>query len=436
MHTLQDTHHTKTVNLNETQMNRIHIILVISLSFFFQQFACGQANQNIQFLQKDGTLDSLYSKNLNEHRKFYVQLPADYDPTKNQKYPVAYILDGEVFLPTVNNVQSFYSGGFTPEMVLVGISNNKHRMRDLTTSKVTEMYGMPFEQENGDAANFNKFIETELIPFIENKYPVTNFRTLIGHSYGGLFTIYTLINHPELFSNYVAIDPSLDWDDQKLLNEAKEKLSRQNYKRKSLFMSLGGQLHMQDSKVTIDNVMQDKSGATLFARSNITFSNIVEQNKNNGLAFDWKFYPNDLHGTIPFPSIMDGLMTVFEWYQMENTDKINSFETSKEELSEIVKYRKQKLEDHFGYSEPPYPEELLIMSGYKNMDMNQMEKAKMYFEFAIEYYPNNANAYDSMADYYERNNDYKKALTFVIKAFEISGETYHEQRIKELKEKK
>ena len=80
---------------------------------------------------------------------------------------------------------------------------------------------MPFEQENGKAANFSKFIETELIPFVEHKYPVTNFRSLIGHSYGGLFTIYTLINHSHLFSNYLAIDPSLDWDSQKLLNEAK-----------------------------------------------------------------------------------------------------------------------------------------------------------------------------------------------------------------------
>ena len=417
-------------------MNRTQIILVLGISLFLQKFGYGQANQNIQFLQKVGTLDSLYSKSLNEHRKFYVQLPVDYDPTKNQKYPVAYILDGEVFLPTVNNVLNFYSGGFMPEMILVGISNNKNRMRDLTTSKVTEMYGMPFEQENGDAANFINFMETELIPFIENKYPVTNFRTLIGHSYGGLFTIYTLINHSELFSNYIAIDPSLDWDNQKLLKEAQNKLSDNSYEGKSLFMSLGGQLHMQDSNVTIDNVMQDKSGSTLFARSNIAFSEIAKKNDENGLAFDWKFYPIDLHGTISFPSIMDGLITIFGWYKMENTNKINSFETPKEELSEIIKRREQKLKDHFGYAVPAYPEELLTILGYMNMDMNQMKKAKMYFEFAIEYYPQSENTYDSMADYYERNGDNDNAIKFVTKAFEINGDDSFSARIEALKEKK
>ena len=416
-------------------MNRIQIIIVIGLFFLIQPFTHGQTTQHSQFLQKVGVLDSIYSKSLKEYRKFYVQLPANYSNNNKEKYPVVFILDGEVLLPTVNNVQNFYSGGFTPEMVLVGISNDNHRMRDLTTSKVTEMYGMPFNEENGEAAIFSDFIETELIPFVENKYPVTNFRTLIGHSYGGLFTIYTLINHPELFSNYIAIDPSLDWNDQKLSTQAKDQFSSNNYNGKSLFMSLSGQLHMQKPEVTIDNVMQDTSDFTIFARSNMAFSEIAKQNDQNGLDFNWKFYPKDLHGTIPFPSILDGLITVFEWYQWENTDKFNSPETPKEELLSIIKYREQKLENNFGYSVPPYPEDILTMSGYMNMDMDQPEKAKMFFELAIEFYPNSSNTYDSMADYYERNEDYDNALKFVTKAYEISAQDYYKKRMEALKNK-
>ena len=410
--------------------NRLKIVVTIGLIFVFQQFANGQTNQHTQFLQKVGVLDSVYSKSLKEYRKFYVQFPAYYNANKKEKYPVVFILDGEVLLPTVNNVQNFYSGGFTPDMVLIGISNANNRTRDLTISKID-----PKNEDQGEAANFSIFLETELIPFIENKYPVTNFRTLIGHSYGGLFTIYTLIHHPELFSNYLAIDPSLDWDNQKLLKEAQDILSRNDYKEKSLFMSLGGQLHWQDSKITIDNVMQDTSDFTLFPRSNIAFSDIVKQNNKNGLFFDWKFYPKDLHGTIAFPSIMDGLISIFQWYRMENTDKINSFDTSKEELFGIIKYREEKLKSHFGYAVQPYPEELLNMSGYMKMDMEQMEKAKMYFELAIEYYPKSANAYDSMADYYERNGDNDNALKFVTKAYEISNDDYYKERIEALKKK-
>jgi hypothetical protein len=413
----------------------LKIVLTIGLIIFFQEFVTAQGNQNQQFLQKVGVVDSLYSEILSESRKVYIQIPSSFNPSKNQKYPVVFILDGEIFLPTVNDVQNYYSGGFTPEMVLVGIVNDKNRVRDLTTSTITAKYGMSFNEKNGEADNFRKFIEKELIPFIESKYPVTNYRTLIGHSYGGLFTISTLINQPNLFSNYLAIDPSLDWDDQKLLNEAHKIIATQNYENKALFMSLSGQLHMQNSQITIDNVMQDTTDFTLFARSNIAFSNLVKQNAKNGLSFEWKLYPRDIHGTIPFPSIMDGLISLFEWYQMENTDKINSFDTPKDELFSIIKYREKKLKKHFGYYEPPYPEELLNMSGYMNMDMQQPEKAKMYFELATEYYPESANAYDSMADYYEAQGDFTNAIKYATKAFEINGSDFYKKRIEELKRK-
>ena len=410
-------------------------LLTIVLIIFCQEFVNAQANQNHHYLQKIGVVDSLYSEVLNESRKVYIQLPASYDPEQKQKYPVAFILDGENFLPTVNDVQNYYSGGFTPEMVLVGIANDKNRVRDFTTSTITTKYGMPFNEKNGEADNFRKFIQKELIPFIESKYPVTNYRTLIGHSYGGLFTISTLIHQPNLFANYLAIDPSLDWDNQKLLKEAQVLLPSPKYQGKSLFMSLSGQLHMQNSQVTVDNVMEDTTDFTLFARSNITFSNLVNQNTKNGLSFEWKFYPTDLHGTIPLPSIMDGLISIFEWYQMENTDKINSFDTPKEELYKILKHREKKLQRHFGYSEPPYPEDLLNMSGYMNLDMNEPEKAKIYFELAIEYYPESANAYDSMADYYENQKDIPNALRFAEQASQRSDARHYKNRIQELKNK-
>jgi len=413
----------------------LKIILTIALILSFQQLVKAQGNKNQQYLQKVGVLDSLYSEILSESRKVYIQLPASYNPEKEQKYPVAFILDGEIFLPTVNDVQNYYSGGSTPEMVLVGIANDKNRVRDLTTSTISTKYGMPFNEKNGEADNFRKFIKEELIPFIENKYPVTKYRTLIGHSYGGLFTISTLIHQPNLFANYLAIDPSLDWDNQKLLNETEEKLVTQNYKNKALFMSLSGQLHMQNSEITIDNVMQDTTDYTLFPRSNIDFSKLAKENAKNGFSFEWKFYPNDIHGTISFPSIMDGLISLFEWYQMENTDKINSYDTPQEELFSIIKFREKKLKEHFGYDEPPYPEELLNMLGYMNMDMQQPKKAKMYFELAIEYYPKSANVYDSMADYYEAQGDFINAIKYVSKAFELNSIDSYKKRIERLRRK-
>ena len=391
------------------------------------------AQTETEFLNQIGIVDSVYSSILKESREIYIHVPETYNPDGKTKYPVAYILDGELFLTPLTVVNQFYTGGFMPEMVLVGISNSKNRLRDLTTSPVAELYGMPASEKNGEAENFTQFIEKELIPFVEKNYPVTSYRTLIGHSYGGLFTMYTLMYHSELFENYLAIDPSLDWDNQKILKDSKTLLAKKDFSSKSLFMSLNGHLHLEKTSVTIDNVLDDTSDFTLFSRSNLLMSNEITKNSKNGLSFIWKFYPNDLHGTIVLPSLMDGLISVFDWYQTKNFDRINSPETATSELSQIISERAEKLEKHFGYSEPPFPEEILNVLGYMSMDREQLEKAKMYFESAIKYYPESPNVYDSMADFYERQQDKKNALKFVTKAFELSGSEYHKQRMEDFK---
>lgn len=406
------------------------LLLPTILTIFFIGF---KAQAQSDYLIQIGIKDSINSTILDESRDFYVDLPASYVEGSDTKYPVVYLLDGDVMFNALHTVHSYYSGGFMPEMILIGISNAENRTRDLTTSELTERRGQAFNQENGAAEKFSSFLESELIPFIEEKYPVTNYRTLIGHSYAGLFTVNMLLKHTDLFENYLAIDPSMDWDDQKLLKESKEIFSQNSFKGKSLFVSLGGQLHMADTSITIDNVMKDTTEFTLFARSNIELSEIVNAHKDNELNFEWKFYPNDLHGTIPLPSIMDGLIDIFTWFQMEDINKFNDPETPKEVLYEIIKRREVKLKAHFGYNEAPYPDYLINMLGYMSMDMNMPEKAEMYFQLNTEYFPNDANAFDSLADYYESQNDTENALKNVTKAYELSGSDYHKKRIEDLK---
>lgn len=410
----------------------ISIFLFMISALGANQFTIAQSSH----LFEVGVSDSLYSNTLNETRDIWVQLPDNYDPNSKRKYPVIYVLDGGVHLNAVSTVHSYYGQGFFPEMIIIGISNREHRTRDLTTSELEIRRGATYEQEHGGADNFTNFIENELIPFVDGKYPTTNYRTLIGHSYAGLFTINTLINHTELFHNYLAIDPSLDWDDQKLLKQSKEILQSKDFKGRSLFMSLGGQLHMQNSDININNVMQDTSEYTLFSRSNIEFYKVANENKQKDLNVSWKFYESDLHGTIPLPSIRDGLIDLFNWYPIEGTYQFNDPETPKEVLVQLIRNREKKLAAHFGYSVPPFPEDLLNMLGYMNLEWGKLEKSLAFFQLNIEYFPNSANAYDSISDYYASQNDYKNALKYVTKAYEISKIDYYKQRMEEFRNKK
>ena len=109
----------------------ISLLLIIGWIFSTHQVAMGQTNQSSQFLQTVGVLDSVYSERLKEFRKFFLQLPVDYQDNRDKQYPFVFIIDGEVLLPTVNNVQGFYGGGFIPEAILIAISNDHNRTRDL-----------------------------------------------------------------------------------------------------------------------------------------------------------------------------------------------------------------------------------------------------------------------------------------------------------------
>ena len=100
-----------------------------------------------------------------------------------------------------------------------------------------------------------------------------------------------------------------------------------------------------------------------------------------------------------------------------------------------MKNQEEIYSKHFGYPTPPMIEEMLNGYGYMNMQMGQPEKAFMFFEMNIKYNPKNAIAYESLADYYQSQNDIPNALKYLSKAFELSGKDYYKERIEELKNK-
>ena len=84
-------------------------ILILMLLGIYQ-YSWSQSNFKVQI----GKIDSLYSNILQESREIYIQLPESFNPDSDTKYPVTYILDGDVMLNELHTVHSYYSGGFMP----------------------------------------------------------------------------------------------------------------------------------------------------------------------------------------------------------------------------------------------------------------------------------------------------------------------------------
>ena len=95
-----------------------------------------------------------------------------------------------------------------PDIIVVGIPNTD-RSIDLTPTHVVDA---PDDSTSGGGENFISFIEKELMPFIDNKYPTEPYKILAGHSSGGLEVMQAFAHHTNLFNSYIAIDPSIWWD--------------------------------------------------------------------------------------------------------------------------------------------------------------------------------------------------------------------------------
>jgi len=91
------------------------------------------------------------------------------------------------------------------------------------------------------AERYLKFIQESVIPYVEDNYRADPAdRTLMGHSFGGLFTVYALFHAPETFNRYIASSPSLSWSRQVAFKYEEEFAKTHSDLPVKLFLSVGG----------------------------------------------------------------------------------------------------------------------------------------------------------------------------------------------------
>jgi predicted alpha/beta superfamily hydrolase len=156
-------------------------ILLISLLTSIKNFS-----QDINY-----TIDTIQVKSeiLNENRSIIVYKPQNILETDSVK--LIYLLDGEYSNHRFHSFKERFKDSIS-NLIAVGVINSD-RKRDLLYVN--------------SADKFLEFITSELIPVVENGHTI-NTRILYGHSFGGGFTIYSLINRPDYFNCYIASSPT------------------------------------------------------------------------------------------------------------------------------------------------------------------------------------------------------------------------------------
>ena len=187
---------------------------------------------------------SIDSKVLGEKRSIVVHLPSAYASRAQLRFPVIYVTDASTRAGhTASTMQSLADAGRMPESIVVGVVNTD-RNRDLTPTRVESVTIDGAEQTyptSGGAAKFIAFFETELIPEIERRYRTERYRVLAGHSFGAMFTLETLFTKPRLFNAYIAISPTVWWDEKQPLRRAAQFIEANPELNATLILGIGNE---------------------------------------------------------------------------------------------------------------------------------------------------------------------------------------------------
>ena len=238
-----------------------------------------------------GETFTLHSKLLNETRRINVYLPPGYAEAKDQRFPVLYMPDGglaEDFLHVAGLVQVSVGNGTMRPFVLVGIENTQRR-RDLTGPTQNED-DKKIATRVGGSPMFREFLRDELMPDIESRYRITQQTAIVGESLAGLFVIETLLLEPDLFDTYIAIDPSLWWNDGALVKSAAQRLQAPAMSNKSLWFA-------SSSEQRGDWIER--------------FAAAVQANAAPGLKWHYEPMPQEKHSTIYHPAALEAFRAVF-----------------------------------------------------------------------------------------------------------------------------
>lgn len=264
-------------------------ILIFLLAFLSFELSAQNLPTKPLVIGQQLTLDS---KILNQERIINVYFPPSYSPDSTKKYPVIYLLDGSmnedlIHISGITQYLSFPWFDFMPEVIVVGISNID-RKHDFTYPTSIERDKQDFPTTGG-SEKFIEFLEKELQPMIENQFSVTEDKTIIGQSLGGLLASEILIKKPELFTRYIIISPSLWWDNLSLLNEN----IRKSDNIESVFIGVG------------------KEGKIMQSSANKLYKN-VEKLYGDETDVHFQFFKKLNHANIMHRAVYDALIQVFE----------------------------------------------------------------------------------------------------------------------------
>ena len=231
-----------------------------------------------------------------ESRKISVRLPTGYAEEPERRYPVVYVLDGgpEQDFPHIAGIAQSRDMNWSFEpFILVGIEsiNRRHEL----TPPVAEaaLYEESLGASPGGSPSYRRFLREELKPLVEAQFRTDGHDAIMGESLAGLFVVETLLEEPTLFDDYIAISPSMWWEQMKYGREAADFFAKHPPGKRRLYLTSAneGEWHREGTERLI-TALRTSAPDTL----------------------DWAFIEagdTETHGTLYHPMALDAFRLLY-----------------------------------------------------------------------------------------------------------------------------
>ncbi len=333
------------------------------------------------FSQK--TSEPFNSTSLGESRELTITLPASFEKNPTKKYPLLVLLDGDYLFDPFYGALTY--GAYwddLPEMIIVGISQNKNNQR-IDDSTYDEADGIPSEK----GAKFFEFIGAELLPYLEKKYPIAPFKIIAGHDITAGFLNFFLYKDNPLFNGYISLSPELAPD---MENRIAEKISTT---KQPLFYYQS--IADGDIKEIQETVKQ--------------LDNNIKQSDNPLLHYKFDTFKEASHYSLILHSIPNALYHIFNMYKpISSAEFSNKIAVLPSGYVDYLVDRYATLNNSLGLKIPIRVNDFKAIEAaiLKNKAYNELDQLA---EIANKNYPKSMLAEYELGLMYEKQEDFKKA---------------------------
>jgi predicted alpha/beta superfamily hydrolase len=329
-----------------------------------------------------GEISSLQSKVLNKTIPLSIHLPANYDSSR-KTYPVLYMLgsDYRARFAMLASTLDYMSEGQIPEMILIGIDLPDGNSILLPTRK---------NQDTTIPDNYINFLETELIPRVDNNYRTAPFKILFGGSNSGFFSVYTLLKNPLLFNGYFASSPSL----YKIPTELQQKIK-------------SGPLKTLSENRFLHIIYSDDEGLTNDVSE---FTRVLDDHKPESLTYKVDELANQGH--VPAMDFTMFLLALYPDFKPFN------FRENLESLDK-VKQHFDRLSKRYGYEIKPPISVIFDLGFVTTIISKNLIAAEEIFQYSLEVYPEEKDSYLGMGLLRKAQGELESAKVMYEKALTI-----------------